>query len=165
MLSSYEDVKNYLKAFSPYVDGTAVNAVGSHKDLGEFIYGDEDRVIETISGNTKYPILWTPQVEHRLGFNGGSSFSDLSITLAVLANSEVFHNISEDEADTLCHTIAFDLVTKIIEDSDKDIIAADLDSFVLSPITHAYHANLFGWELKFTLKLAPSLCVNASKFN
>lgn len=166
MLKSYEEVKEYLKAFSPYSDvNTATNATGSHKQLGTFHYGDEDKIIEDLNANARFPILWLPQIEHSIRYNDGSAYSTMAVTLAVLHNSEVFDNTTADQSDTLCNSIAVDVVNKFIKDAQNGVISADLDSFSLSPITHAYHANLFGWELKFTMNILKDTCVNPLRWN
>lgn len=161
MITTLQQLVDYYKNFCPYNSAkVAVNQAGSHKQLGNFFYGDEDVLVDCVTNKAVFPLLFmqAPDVEIT------EDLQEVPIELHIVKPANIADYREQVQVQSLCTDIALALWARIRKEHRERTTAVDL-KVKISPIYYVSIANYTGVKMSFTQYTNLDVCDNPLDFN
>lgn len=161
MITSLQQLIDYYKNFCPYDSAkVAVNQAGSHKQLGNFFYGDEDVLMDCVTSKAVFPILFmqAPDVEIT------EDIQEVPIELHIVKPAKITDYSAQVQAQDYCFNIALALWARIRKQHAEKTISVDL-KVNITPLYYVSIANYTGVKMTFTQYPRFDVCDNPLDFN
>ncbi len=134
--------------------------VDSHPNINSVVIGDSEQILSIDRSKIEYPCLWveTPNVDWHLKDNPKRYYS---FGFVVLANVPADRWLAQRYALHTTLEITEQLLTKIKDDSDENLIFIEQGTATSYPVLGYGHDHDFGWRTTMRIRASMAPCADS----